>query len=114
MKSFKGRLREECLNATWFLRLEDARVKIEAWRRDPHSITGQETGETSARAAHALGLTTMVGSKIGTSLAMVPSFLVGQLYNAVGLDGRVFLKADRAITVQNAEGFIMCPETLWS
>jgi putative transposase len=32
IESFNGRLREECLNAHWFLSLEDARRKIEAWR----------------------------------------------------------------------------------
>ena len=45
VESFNGRLREECLNANWFLSLEDARVKIEAWRRDynesrPHTALG--------------------------------------------------------------------------
>jgi putative transposase len=32
VESFSGRLREECLNAHWFLFLDDARAKIEAWR----------------------------------------------------------------------------------
>ena len=32
VESFNGRLREECLNAHWFLSLDDARAKIEAWR----------------------------------------------------------------------------------
>jgi len=31
--SFNGRLRDECLNANWFLSLADARGKIEVWRR---------------------------------------------------------------------------------
>jgi len=34
VESFNGRLRDECLNARWFLSLADARAKIEAWRRD--------------------------------------------------------------------------------
>jgi transposase InsO family protein len=39
---FKGRLRDECLNANWFTSLSDARRKIETWRQDyneqrPHS-----------------------------------------------------------------------------
>ncbi len=34
VESFNGRLRDECLNTHWFLSLEDARAKIEAWRRD--------------------------------------------------------------------------------
>ena len=34
VESFNGRPRDECLNTHWFLSLEDARAKIEAWRRD--------------------------------------------------------------------------------
>jgi putative transposase len=42
IESFNGRLRDECLNANWFTSLNDARRKIETWRRDyneqrPHS-----------------------------------------------------------------------------
>ena len=43
VESFNGRLRDECLNANWFLSLADARSKIEKWRRHynecrpPHS-----------------------------------------------------------------------------
>ncbi|TWQ09242.1 transposase family protein [Xanthomonas vasicola] len=33
VESFNGRLRQECLNAHWFLSLADARSKIEAWRK---------------------------------------------------------------------------------
>ncbi|GAA0918127.1 hypothetical protein GCM10009552_37760 [Rothia nasimurium] len=42
IESFNGSLRDECLNAHWFLSLADAREKIESWRADynhfrPHS-----------------------------------------------------------------------------
>ncbi len=42
VESFNGSFRDECLNTNWFLSLEDAREKIETWRRDynewrPHS-----------------------------------------------------------------------------
>ena len=45
IESFNGRLREECLNANWFLSLADARRKIASWQRDyneerPHSSLG--------------------------------------------------------------------------
>ena len=48
IESFNGRLRDECLNANWFLSLDDARSKIEAWRRDynevrPHTSLGGRT-----------------------------------------------------------------------
>lgn len=44
-ESFNGKVRAECLNASWFLSLEDARRKCEAWRQDynevrPHSSIG--------------------------------------------------------------------------
>ena len=34
---FNGRLRDECLNTNWFLSLDDARRKIEAWRAQAQS-----------------------------------------------------------------------------
>lgn len=42
VESFNGRLRQECLNAHWFLSLEDAKRKIGEWRQyynetRPHS-----------------------------------------------------------------------------
>ena len=45
VESFNGSLRDECLNANWFLSLEDSRSKIEAWRRHcnetrPHAALG--------------------------------------------------------------------------
>ncbi len=45
IEAFNGRLRQECLNESWFLSLEDAREKIEAWRMDynrerPHGALG--------------------------------------------------------------------------
>jgi putative transposase len=33
VESFNGRFRSECLNAHWFLSLDDAKRKIEAWRQ---------------------------------------------------------------------------------
>lgn len=64
VESFNGRLREECLNAHWFLSLDDARSKIEAWRSyynemRPHSALqwmtpvefARQNGPKRARAA---------------------------------------------------------------
>jgi putative transposase len=34
IEAFNGRLREECLNQSWFLSLEDARDKVETWRQE--------------------------------------------------------------------------------
>ena len=33
IESFNGKFRAECLNAHWFLSLEDAREKLKTWRR---------------------------------------------------------------------------------
>jgi putative transposase len=46
--SFNGSLRDECLNVNWFLSMDDAREKIDKWRRDynefrPHSSLGDLT-----------------------------------------------------------------------
>ena len=33
IEAFNGRFRAECLNAHWFLTLDDARSKMEDWRK---------------------------------------------------------------------------------
>ena len=48
IESFNGSLRDECLNINWFLSIEDARSKLETWRKDynefrPHSSLGNLT-----------------------------------------------------------------------
>ena len=48
VESFNGRLRQECLNEHWFMSLQDARNKIEAWRGfynevRPHSALDWKT-----------------------------------------------------------------------
>jgi hypothetical protein len=45
IESFNGKFRAECLNAHWFMSLDDARRKCEAWRKEyneerPHSAIG--------------------------------------------------------------------------
>ena len=45
IESFNGRFREECLNESWFLSIDDAREKVEQWRlyyngQRPHSALG--------------------------------------------------------------------------
>ena len=47
IESFNGKLRAECLNTHWFMSLDDARAKMEDWRRDynevrPHSAIGNK------------------------------------------------------------------------
>jgi L-Ala-D/L-Glu epimerase len=66
-----------------------------------------------AHLAQALGLKLMVGNMVGTSLAMGPAFLVGQLCDVVDLDGPLLLAADRKYAVTYREGLIDCPEEVW-
>ena len=60
VESFNGRLRDECLNTNWFLSLDDAKRKIEAWREHynesrPHTALGyvppREFAQQAARNA---------------------------------------------------------------
>ena len=48
IESFNARLRQELLNASWFLSLADARQRTETWRKEynedrPHSSLGDLT-----------------------------------------------------------------------
>jgi L-alanine-DL-glutamate epimerase-like enolase superfamily enzyme len=74
---------------------------------------GLTQGLAMAREAARLGLDVMVGNMLGTSLAMAPSFLLGQLCSVVDLDGPIFLAEDRTPAINYRDGMIECPETLW-
>jgi len=55
VESFNGRLRDECLNASWFRNLADARTKISNWREEyngerPYSSLGYRTPNEFAEA----------------------------------------------------------------
>jgi putative transposase len=59
VESFNGRLRDECLNANWFVNLADARARIERWRQEynadrPHSSLDYRTPEEFAKACSEL------------------------------------------------------------
>jgi putative transposase len=54
VESFNGKLRDECLNVSWFENLWDARRKIAAWQKEfneerPHSSLGYQTPAAYAR-----------------------------------------------------------------
>ena len=66
-----------------------------------------------AREARRLGLGVMVGNMVGTSLAMAPAFVLGQVCDFVDLDGPTFLKQDRVPGADYSGGTIWCPEELW-
>jgi putative transposase len=59
VESFNDKFRSECLNTNWFVDLEDARVRIEKWRREynelrPHSSIGRIPPAEFTRRAAAL------------------------------------------------------------
>ena len=64
-------------------------------------------------AARRCGLQVMVGNMIGSSLAMAPAFVVGQLCDIIDLDGPTFLVADRVPGVSYRDGAIWCPREIW-
>jgi L-alanine-DL-glutamate epimerase-like enolase superfamily enzyme len=66
-----------------------------------------------AAEARRLGLGVMVGNMVGTSLAMAPAFILGQLCDVVDLDGPTFLKEDRTPGVEYRDGQIWCPDEVW-
>jgi len=74
---------------------------------------GLTEGLAMAREARRLGLGLMVGNMMGSSLAMAPSFIVGQLCDVVDLDGPTFLKRDRTPGVTYSDGLIWVDEAVW-
>ena len=55
VESFNGRLRDECLNASWFRNLADPKEKISRWREEynrerPHSSLGHRTPNAASEA----------------------------------------------------------------
>jgi len=74
---------------------------------------GLTEGLAMARKARELGLGVMVGNMVGTSLAMAPGFVLGQLCDVVDLDGPIFLTRDRAPGAVYADGMIQCGEEVW-
>ncbi len=66
-----------------------------------------------AEEARKLGLGVMVGNMVGTSWAMAPAFILGQLCDYVDLDGPTFLKEDRSPGAEYHDGQIWCPDDVW-
>lgn len=66
-----------------------------------------------AARARLLGLGVMVGNMVGSSLAMAPSFVLGQICDVVDLDGPTFLAADREPGIHYADGLIHCGPEIW-
>jgi L-alanine-DL-glutamate epimerase-like enolase superfamily enzyme len=74
---------------------------------------GLTEGLMIADQARRLGLGVMVGNMVGTSLAMAPAFLLGQLCDLVDLDGPTFLVRDRNPGVEYHDGDIWAGPEVW-
>jgi putative transposase len=91
VESFHGRLRDECLNVSWFWNLFDARRKIAAWRAEyngdrPHSALGYLTpAEFAGRAASPSGVSNITrpdlpqGFPDGSAVAVAPAPALTQI-----------------------------------
>ncbi len=74
---------------------------------------GLTEGLLMAHRARVLKLGVMVGNMGGTSLAMAPAMLVGQLCDIVDLDGPTILERDVVPGVSYRDGQVDCPVAVW-
>lgn len=74
---------------------------------------GLTEGLMIAARARALGLRVMVGNMMGTSLAIAPGYVLGQVCDVVDLDGAVFLAEDRDPSVDYRDGLVRVPASAW-
>ncbi len=78
MESFNGRLREECLNVSWFRNLFDARRQLATWRTHyngarPHSSLAYQTPNQYALIRAGLGIAEMgQGGSVATPSPQTP------------------------------------------
>ena len=74
---------------------------------------GLTEGLLMAEEARRLGLGVMVGNMGGSSLAMAPSFVLGQCCDIVDLDGPTFLSNDRQPSVDYVAGNVWSSDQVW-
>jgi L-alanine-DL-glutamate epimerase-like enolase superfamily enzyme len=74
---------------------------------------GLTEGLAMVAEARRFGLGVMVGNMVGTSLAMAPAFILGQLCDINDLDGTLFISRDRKPSMQFENGKVSYPESGW-
>ena len=74
---------------------------------------GLTEGLAMAEESRRLGMKVMVGNMVGTSLAMAPAFVLGQLCDVVDLDGPTILAQDCTPGVRYEDGAIDCGVEVW-
>lgn len=102
---------ESCLSLSEF---EQAARRYQVINIKLDKTGGLTEGLELARLARSRGLEVMVGSMMGTSLAMAPGFVVAQLCRFVDLDAALFLKGDREPPMAFDHGVMTPPRSdLW-
>ena len=74
---------------------------------------GLTEGLAMAAEARRLGLGVMVGNMVGTSLAMAPAWILGQLCDINDLDGTLFIARDRVPAMAFDQGRVSYPDGGW-
>jgi L-Ala-D/L-Glu epimerase len=74
---------------------------------------GLTEGLAMAHEARRLGLKVMVGNMVGSSWAMAPAFVLGQLCDVVDLDGPIFLARDRTPSIAYTHGNVWSGDEVW-
>jgi L-alanine-DL-glutamate epimerase-like enolase superfamily enzyme len=74
---------------------------------------GLTEGLAMVAEARRLGLGVMVGNMVGTSLAMAPAWILGQLCDINDLDGTLFISRDRVPAMVFESGKVSYPDQGW-
>lgn len=74
---------------------------------------GLTEGLAMVAEARRLGLGVMVGNMVGTSLAMAPAWVLGQLCDINDLDGTLFITRDRKPSMLFENGKVSYPDHGW-
>jgi L-alanine-DL-glutamate epimerase-like enolase superfamily enzyme len=74
---------------------------------------GLTEGLAMAAEARRLGLGVMVGNMVGTSLAMAPACILGQVCDLCDLDGTLFIARDRSPSIRFEHGAVSYPPHGW-
>lgn len=74
---------------------------------------GLTEGLAMVAEARRLGLGVMVGNMVGTSLAMAPAWILGQLCDINDLDGTLFISRDREPAMAFENGKVSYPDRGW-
>ncbi|HEX9707117.1 MAG TPA: dipeptide epimerase [Steroidobacteraceae bacterium] len=74
---------------------------------------GLTEGLAMVAEARRLGLGVMVGNMVGTSLAMAPAWILGQICDINDLDGTLFIARDRKPSMLFEHGKVSYPDRGW-